>query len=413
MKMKTMMTLMLLVFCLLPLSAEIETWQETKNAMLSVDLEDPQRIFTGASNATYKSGYFDSDLIGLVGVIDRTDGLSDDKMYTFSFDFLGSDWTYRSASDSSLQIPYGIQLVARYTGDHTYEGEGSDGGILTFGYTEDSTIESGTQSSIDIKVSELKQEENVSAIWMDIILVLPLNPREGFVFGPADDYLTTISMTVTESTLDSSGNVTGSSVIANYQFIMSGYYQSEAGSSTAVAFSITPGPSSYALSIEELETAGTDGVDIGDFYYTTQISQSTGQPAFTSTAYSLFASSSQDPTDEGERFIMKHTEALDADLNKRNGFYFDIGLQSTASGRLATSKSIQWYDGTDTVSSTGNEGKRLQSSMRIERNQNNWLYSYYDDGDIRIRYAQEGNTGRNLVGGGYTADIYIHLVSNE
>ena len=368
MKMKTMMTLMLLVLCLLPLSAEIETWQETKNAMLSVDLEDPQRIFTGASNATYNSGYFDSDLIGLVGVIDRTDGLSDDKMYTFSFDFLGSDWTYRSASDSSLQIPYGIQLVARYTGNHTYEGEGSDDGILTFGYTEDSTIESGTQSSIDIKVSELNQEENVSAIWMDIILVLPMNPREDFVFGPADDYLTTISMTVTESTLDSSGNVTESSVIANYQFIMSGYYQSEAGSSTAVAFSITPGAASYALSIDELETA--ESIDIGDFYYTTQISQSTAQPSFNSTAYSLFASSSQDPTptEEGERFIMKHTEALDADLNKRNGFYFDIGLQSNASGRLATSESIQWYDGTDTVSSTGNEGTRLQSSMRIERN---------------------------------------------
>ena len=110
---------------------------------------------------------------------------------------------------------------------------------------------------------------------------------------------------------------------------------------------------------------------------------------------------------------MKHTEALDADLNKRNGFYFDIGLQSNASGRLATSESIQWYDGTDTVSSTGNEGTRLQSSMRIERNQNNWLYSYYDDGDILIRYAQDGNEERNLVGGGYTADIYIHLVSNE
>ena len=411
MKMKTMMTLMLLVFCLLPLSAEIETWQETKNAMLSVDLEDPQRIFTGASNATYDSGYFDSDLIGLVGVIDRTDGLADDKMYTFSFDFLGSDWTYRSASDSSVQIPYGIQLVARYTGDHTYEGEGSDGGILTFGYTEDSTIESGTQSSIDIKVSELNQEENVSAIWMDIILVLPMEPRSDFVYGPADDYLTTISMTVTESTLGENEVVTSSEVIANYQFIMSGYYQSEAGSSTAVAFSITPGAASYALSIDELETA--ESVDIGDFYYTTQISQSTGQPSFTTTAYSLFASSSDDPTKEGERFIMKHTEALDADLNKRNGFYFDIGLQSNASGRLATSESIQWYDGTDTVSSTGNEGTRLQSSMRIERNQNNWLYSYYDDGDILIRYAQDGNEERNLVGGGYTADIYIHLVSNE
>ena len=51
--------------------------------------------------------------------------------------------------------------------------------------------------------------------------------------------------------------------------------------------------------------------------------------------------------------------------------------------------------------------------MRIERNQNTWLYSYYDDGDILIRYAQDGNEERNLVGGGYTADIYIHLVSNE
>ena len=305
MKMKTMMTLMLLVLCLMPHSAEIETWQETKNAMLSVDLEDPQRIFTGASNATYDSGYFDSDLIGLVGVIDRTDGLADDKIYTFSFDFLGSDWTYRSALDSSLQIPYGIQLVARYTGDHTYEGEGSDGGILTFGYTEDSTIESGTQSSIDIKVSELNQEENVSAIWMDIILVLPMAPREDFVYGPADDYLTTISMTITESTLGENDVVTGSEVIASYQFILSGYYQSEAGSSTAVAFSITPGAASYALSIEELETAS---IDIGDFYYMTSISENANQPSFDGTVYSLFASSSQDPTEEGERFIMKHTK---------------------------------------------------------------------------------------------------------
>lgn len=407
MKMKTMMTLMLLVLCLLPLSAEIETWQETKNAMLSVDLEDPDRIFTGASNATYNSGYFDSDLIGLVGVIDRTNGLSDDNMYAFSFDFQGSDWTYRSASDSSLQIPYGIQLVARYTGDHTYTPGGTNG-VLSFGYTEDSTIESGTQSSIDIKVSELNQEENVSAIWMNIILVLPMAPREDFVFGPADDYLTTISMTVTESTLDADGNVTESSIIANYQFLLSGYYQSEAGSSTAVAFSITPGPSSYALSIEELKAAGTDGVDIGDFYYTTEIKKINENAS-----YSLFASSSDDPTKKGDRFIMKHTEALDADLNNRNGFYFDIGLKSNAPDRSSNSDSEQWYDGTDNVSSTGNEGTRLQSSMRIERNQNNWLYSYYDDGDILIRYAQDGNEERNLVGGGYTADIYIHLVSNE
>lgn len=414
MKLKSILTSMLLVLCLLPLCAEVETWQETKNAMLSVDLEDPQRIFTGASNATYNSGYFDSDLIGLVGVIDRTDGLADDKMYTFSFDFLGSDWTYRSASDSSLQIPYGIQLVARYTGNHTYTPDGTNG-VLSFGYTEDSTIEGDTLSTIDIKVKDLTAVENVKAIWMDILLVLPMNPREDFVFGPADDYLTTISMTVTESTLDSSGNVTESSVIANYQFILSGYYQSEAGSSTAVAFSITPGPSSYALSIEELKTAGTDGVDIGDFYYTTQITQSTdtSRPSFTTTAYSLFASSSRTPTENGGRFIMKHTEALDAKLNNRNGFYFEIGLQSNASDRLADSKSEQWYDGTGTVSSTSSAGTRLLSSMRIEQNQNNWLYSYYDDGDILIRYATSGNEDRNLVGGGYTADIYIHLVSNE
>ena len=410
MKMKTMMTLMLLVLCLMPLSAEIETWQETKNAMLSVNLEDPNKIYSGASGPNFGDGdsgdYNNDDLIGLVGVIDRTYGLSDNKMYTFSFDFLGSDWTYRSASDSSLQIPYGIQLVARYGNNQSYSPAGSNG-VLTFGYTEDSTIESGTQSSIDIKVSELTG--NVSAIWMDIILVLPMNPRSDFVYGPADDYLTTISMTVTESTLDADGNVTESSIIANYQFLLSGYYQSEAGASTAVAFSITPGPSSYALSIEELETAGMDGVDIGDFYYTTEIKKS-----YENASYSLFASSSDDPTKDGERFIMKHTEAMDADLNKRNGFYFDIGLKSNAPDRSSNSYPEQWYNGTDKVSTTINNGTRLQSSMRMEQNKDGQgLYSYYDDGDILIRYAQEGNAERNLVGGGYTADIYIHLVSNE
>ena len=410
MKMKSMLTLMLLVLCLLPLCAQIETWQETKNAMLSVNLEDPNKIYTGASGPNFGDGdsgdYNNDDLIGLVGVIDRTYGLSDNKMYTFSFDFLGSDWTYRSASDSSLQIPYGIQLVARYGDNQSYSPAGSNG-VLTFGYTEDSTIKSGTQSSVDIKVSELTG--NVSAIWMDIILVLPMAPRKNFVYGPADDYLTTISMTITESTLDSGGNVTESSIIANYQFLLSGYYLSEAGVDTAVAFSITPGPSSYALSIEELETAGTDGVDIGDFYYTTEIKK-----IYENASYSLFASSSDDPTKEGDCFIMKHTEALDADLNKRNGFYFDIGLKSKAPDRSSNSDSEQWYDGTDNVSSTRDEGTRLQSSMRMEQNKDGQgLYSYYDDGDIRIRYAQEGNTGRNLVGGGYTADIYIHLVSNE
>ena len=172
MKLKSILTSMLLVLCLLPLCAEVETWQETKNAMLSVNLEDPNKIYTGASGPNFGDGdsgdYNNDDLIGLVGVIDRTYGLSDNKMYTFSFDFLGSDWTYRSASDSSLQIPYGIQLVARYGNNQSYSPAGSNG-VLTFGYTEDSTIESGTQSSIDIKVSELTG--NVSAIWMDIILV--------------------------------------------------------------------------------------------------------------------------------------------------------------------------------------------------------------------------------------------------
>lgn len=412
MRMRTMLTLMLLVLCLLPLSAETETWQETKNASRSVDLEDPNGVFNGAENSDFiHGGYTNNDLIGLVGVIDRTNGLADDKMYTFSFDFLGSDWTYRSASDSSLQIPYGIQLVARYTGDHTYQGEGSDDGILTFGYTEDSTIESGTQSSIDIKVRDLTAVDYVSAIWMDIVLVLPMAPRESFVFGPADDYQTTISMTVTESTLGEDDVVTSFEVIASYQFILSGYYQSEAGSTSAVAFSITPGAASYALSIDELETA--ESIDIGDFYYMTSISENANQPSFDGTVYSLFASSSRTPTAKGGRFIMKHTEALDADLNNRNGFFFDIGLQSKASGRLSSSKPIQWYDGTDTVSSTRDDGKRLLSSMRIERNQNTWLYSYYDDGDILIRYAKDDNDERNLVGGGYTADIYIHLVSNE
>lgn len=410
MKLKSILTSMLLVLCLLPLCAEVETWQETKNAMLSVNLEDPNKIYTGASGPNFGDGdsgdYNNDDLIGLVGVIDRTYELSDNKMYTFSFDFLGSDWTYRSASDSSLQIPYGIQLVARYGNNQSYSPAGSNG-VLTFGYTEDSTIKSGTQSSVDIKVSELTG--NVSAIWMDIILVLPMNPRSDFVYGPADDYLTTISMTITESTLDSSGNVTESSIIANYQFLISGYYQSEAGSSTAVAFSITPGPSSYALSIEELKAAGTDGVDIGDFYYTTEIKKINENAS-----YSLFASSYDDPTKKGDRFIMKHTEALAADLNNRNGFYFDIGLKSNAPDRSSNSDSKQWYDGTGTVSSTSNAGTRLQSSMRREQNKDGQgLYSYYDDGDILIRYAQEGNAERNLVGGGYTADIYIHLVSNE
>ena len=122
MKMKTMMTLMLLVFCLLPLSAEIETWQETKNAMLSVDLEDPQRIFTGASNATYDSGYFDSDLIGLVGVIDRTDGLADDKMYTFNNSHASY---YPGASGISMKVLY-ENATGRILGAQLIGAEGAD-----------------------------------------------------------------------------------------------------------------------------------------------------------------------------------------------------------------------------------------------------------------------------------------------
>lgn len=52
-------------------------------------------------------------------------------------------------------------------------------------------------------------------------------------------------------------------------------------------------------------------------------------------------------------------------------------------------------------------------SMMVEQNQSSYLYSYYDEGDILIRYPSEGNENRNLVGGGYTTNIYIHLVCEQ
>lgn len=110
---------------------------------------------------------------------------------------------------------------------------------------------------------------------------------------------------------------------------------------------------------------------------------------------------------------MKHTQALGSTLNNRNGFYFEIGLRSSASSRLAGYDDEIWFDGTDSLATADSLSEQLLSNMRVEQNQSSYLYSYYDEGDILIRYPSEGNENRNLVGGGYTTNIYIHLVCEQ
>lgn len=94
--------------------------------------------------------------------------------------------------------------------------------------------------------------------------------------------------------------------------------------------------------------------------------------------------------------------------------HFSSNEMGTHSVTVTVTPLVQTVSGTEVaIPHTDSLSERLPSSMRVEQNQSSYLYSYYDEGDILIRYPSEGNENRNLVGGGYTTNIYIHLVCGQ
>lgn len=416
----------LLILFLMPISLfAAETWYEPKKISF-IDLGDENNIYTGvnSSGPVWNVGYFENDLIGLIGIVDRDGALDSNKKYIIKFNFIGNDWTFKSASASSWQIPFGIQLVARYGNDETYYGSSGDG-VLRFGYQEGYTVPIDSASeSLEIKVSDLSGSPK--AIWMDIILVLPESPRQLFDIGIANDYSASISFSIEEQTLDSLGqNIGEPQKIADYMFNMSGYYgtnDEQQSNLTGATFVVFPGAKSYKLEINELIDAGESGVEIGKYYYAGDMAKNEsvkpGWDNITVENYKLFASSSSSPTATNDTpFIMKHTEAINAELNNRNGFYFQVGLNSNADNYRGSSDRIKWYDGTGDTGDSDLE--YITSGIDIEQNKDNiWLYSFYDEGSILIRYPSSSgykfnNADRNLVSGVYNSIIYIHLICEE
>ena len=458
-----------LAICVCATVSAVDTWFQPYSTCFNIDLSQTDK-YNGAENDSHGSGYSDDDMIGLIGITNADDTPISGE-YNFSFDFANnSNWTYISSSDPTLQIPYGVQMIIRYRvkstpyWSHNYnDGKGSlpntvesdhsyilgsednplnsnhiSGGIYQFGYGEDGLINSSSdrESSFSIAVDKLLQEFNendnfytkehdinvnisewwplwpvyetryykydneVIGLWIDFVLVLPKNPRSDFLIIDAADYYSFFKV-----------NISGSAN-AMYDIQLTGYCGTEVPDEKgSVLFTVTPNANSYSINISEL----LDGkeISIGDYYYTTVATKNTEEPFVNRSNYKLFVSSSPDPFNNANDayFIMKHDDAKVDELNGRNGFYFEIGLSSEVENfRLDNNPEI-WYDGTSYYAKLGTVGhpNALQSAFRKEQSMDEWVSSYYDDGQILIR-CKDGQV-LNLVGGGYSSTIYIHLIT--
>ena len=432
---RTLIAIVLLFLVCLSVYA-YDMYYTSMGSSFMVDLEN--NTLDGAGNGDYNAGeYHDSDMVGIFGVSSRNTG----RTFTLTFtplDYTGnqvvagsddySSWMYRSLSDPTARIPYGIDLVVRYQVED--QSTNRTAGVVSLGYHSGSTtpdasfkqVGNSKDYSVTAKpnvtgVTEVTitagdgklddgEEDTVDgsgpwvAFWIDIVLTVPSDVRENLYeegtieYVNADDYQAAFRMDI-----NGDGNEASN---MGYSVYLNGYYGQRSSDGGAVVFSINP--TGAASSIDLTGMNPRDRVTIGNYYYTTATLRDTQYVDPGSSPFKIFVSSSEDhnPADTPAKFSLRHIAASDNNTSAAVNIPFSIVLTSTID-----SSASKEYSGSER---SRDKESLMQGQYRFETSREGENFknvTYTDEGTIEFVLGEVEKS--ELVRGYYTDDIYIHL----
>lgn len=432
----------LVLFFLVCLSVyAYDMYYTSMGSSFMVDLEN--NTLDGAGNGDYNKGeYHDSDMVGIFGVSSRNNDVETvaGRTFTLTFtplDYTGnqivaglddySSWMYRSLSDPTARIPYGIDLVVRYQ----VEGQSTNrtAGVVSLGYHSGSTspvalfkkIGNSEDYSVTAKPNAtgltevtitagdglIGGEENTAegsgpwvAFWIDIVLTVPADVRDNLYnagkieYVNADDYQAAFHMDIRGDGNEASN--------MDYSVYLNGYYGQGSSGGGAVVFSINPTGAASSIDLTGMNPG--DRVTIGNYYYTTATLRNTEYVDPGSSPFRIFVSSSEDhdPATEPATFSLRHIAASENNTSLAVNIPFSIVLTS----KIDSSETMEYFgNGSSRDKDSLMEGQYRFETSRKGEDLNNVTYT--DEGTIEFVLGEVNKS--ELVRGYYTDDIYIHL----
>lgn len=375
----------------------------------------------GTASGEYQSDYVDSDMVGLLGVANNG-GALDNTEYVIEITSTSDDpWTYKSLSDPSLEIPFGLDMVVRYKTNQLGGADHKTAGVVHLGYndrdnstkigdyiTMQGSTDSQVISSFSVKppTGSLPRHE-WGAFWIDIVLTISADAKSNFKYGSADDYQASFTITVKKN-----GNV-----LDSYPFIMSGYF----GNYTVpnggfVIFSVMPNSNATSLDLTDAGNGYASSPEqIGEFFYSTQAYRNDDIEDHASYDYTsgrkspirILVSSSDSLDSAPTMFYLTNINAPDGNTSPSLNIPFRIGLKSKGYNGYLVDNDIRWFDGTDTRSSAkALQGYGIYAESRSGDKEGITLQ---DSGTIWFEIPEGYNATPSS--GYYSANIYFHLYS--
>lgn len=410
---KTVFLLIVFLSFLSPLTAEI--YFSTYPAAYNVNLEDQQ--YTGTDDGNFGlGGYTNDTLVAQVGFSKTNEPV------TVEIKFDQSDWMYQSASQPTLQRPFGLDVVVRQRwyrdGCPNPHGQTDETvHVYHFGYQDDGKFykpeqikyETKTDSTVEsdwciwigpIPIDTSIEEHNgafdygiphvITGAWVEFVLVLPeIDPNDpSYTVGSANDYYASFDITV-------SGGASGS-----WHCEFTGYYDDPHSGDSSFILNVVPTAAASSINLSESTPRNPDenGISVGHYWYST-----TRESSKTESNYYAFVSSSENPSGYAESFslVRQGTEG-----GEGNEIAFEIGLASEDS-----SKGIKWFDGTTNMNS-GTDAFYSSRTENMTDLDGATIYQRSDSGDILFRLASNSDTD-GLQEGIYRSYIYFHVVSGQ
>lgn len=406
---------LLIVFLsfLSPLAAEI--YFSTYPAAYNVNLEDTDS-YIGTDNGEFdnsKPGYNENTLVAQVGFRNTTQPV------TVEIKFNQSDWMYQSASQPTLQRPFGLDMVVRqrwYRGNETincsngvlhqtdetvtvehygFQLNGDSSQTITY------TFNPRTNGDVTTKGWNLPGTHTgcfgldhwLIGAWVEFVLVLPeIDPNDTrYTVGSANDYYASFDITV-------SG---GASASGSWHCEFTGYYDDPHSGDSSFILNVVPTAAASSINLSESTPKYPDenGISVGHYWYST-----TRESSVTDSNYYAFVSSSENPSgSEEKKFSLVHQGT---DGGEGNEIAFEIGLASEDS-----SKGIKWFDGITNMNS-GTDAFYSSRTENMTDLDGATIFQRGDRGDILFRLASDGDTD-GLQEGIYSSYIYFHVVSGQ
>ena len=387
------------------------------SAAYNVNLADPKGEYVGTDSGEFGStGYNDRTLVAQVGFA-ATSG-----PVTVTVTLNNSGWMYQSASQPNLKRPFGLDVVVRQrwyrdgcpnphgqtdeTVQIVHMGR-QDGGNMSS--TVPVTFSSSTDGSVksdwlrwfsDVSPKEHNNgwdyglEHELIGAWVEFVLVLPEidSYDTSYTVGSADDYYASFD-------IDVSGGAEGS-----WHCEFTGWYEDGSEGDVQFVLNVVPNANASSINLDD-ETSivyGSDGLQIGSYFYTTTKGTSSEDKDFYA-----FVSSSQSPTTPGGKFTLVKAGTSGGTGNE---IAFEIGLESLEPGR-----SRKWFNGAVVMGDGATAPADTFYSSRADDMSDidgNPVLQRWDEGNILFRLAN-GAKVDTLNAGVYSSNVYFHVVTQE